>query len=146
MPEFRTRFNPGSNLSYHYHSDAPSLTDQRYANDCDLSRIVDIQGGQLIVKDQQAFINSVNTDYKEQFADVSMIGDFQTIKNTMSNAQNTFESLPSAVRDKYDNDLGKFLNSLSIADSVPPAVTPDSDKTSEVKTSEVKSVEGEKNV
>lgn len=111
--EFRTRYNYGSNKPYHYHSEQVSLTDQRYAKDTDLSRIVGIDGGQLYIKDQQAFINAANAnDFKDDFQDVSDIKDLATVHRTMADAQNRFNDLPSAVRAKYDNDLVKFISAF----------------------------------
>ena len=112
--KMRTRYNYGENTEYFYKSEQPSLTDQRYAKDADLSRIVGIDGGQLYIKDQQAFMNAVNpADYSDAFQDVSDIKDFATIQRTMKQAEYNFQELPSHVRAKYNNDLGQFLAALN---------------------------------
>lgn len=45
-----------------------------------------------------------------RYEDVSTAGDFQEAMNTVSNAQQSFDQLPSEIRKQFDNNPAEFLN------------------------------------
>lgn len=79
----------------------PSLTKQAMRDECDVN---------LILKKYQA--TGVITHVKEaqaQYGDFSDIIDYQGALNQVLRASQTFLALPSRVRDRFQNDPGKFL-------------------------------------
>lgn len=83
----------------------PSLTKQSERDACDINRIVAkyVKTG---VFDHVSVAASV-------FADVSEIGDYQSIVDKVMRAQDAFNSLSSNVRNRFANDPARLLAFLS---------------------------------
>lgn len=147
MTKFRSRYDYGDNNQYFSVTEQPSLTDQRYKNCCDLSRIVTVNGDKLFVENPVEFEQALRmSDYNSMYEDVSQYGSFFEVQSTLANATNIFNDLPSTVRAKYDNDVDKFLSAVGeYYNSVhTPSVTPTDGLSEEVKTSSDSTNVGEK--
>lgn len=97
--KFRTAFDRKSvSLSF---EGTTSLTKQADKDACDIN---------LIVKKFQSTGLLPNTASGEPFyADLSNSLDYQSALNTVINAQNTFQQLPSQIRNQFQNDPYQFL-------------------------------------
>lgn len=126
----KSRYNVPENLSYHFHSDMPSLTSQKFKDRVALDRIVDMSTGQLVIKDEASFLELydeelVKQDYLQSNKGLFDCGvdDFQSLSNAYANATNEFNSLPSEVRRRYGDNVDNWLNAVNILcqNSVTPA-------------------------
>lgn len=78
----------------------PSKTQQQHADDVDVNKIIQryLGTGVLPTTKRQAI-----------YADLTQIKDYSTSLNTIIKARETFQSLPSSIRSKFDNDPEKLL-------------------------------------
>lgn len=103
-----TRFN--RRLGPIYRSELPSMTQQQYADECDLNNIVDKN---MRFKDP-AFLTKLQMfgsgeKVEPIYGDFSSVPDFQNALNTINTATEQFMSLPSKIRARFDNDPVKLL-------------------------------------
>lgn len=103
-----TRFN--RRLGPVYHSDKPSMTQQQYANECDLNNLVDKN---MRFKDP-AFLTKLQMfgsgeKVEPIYGDFASVPDFQNAMNTINTATEQFMSMPSKIRARFDNDPVKLL-------------------------------------
>ena len=80
----------------------PSLTQQSFADECDINTIVERFGltGQL------------PEPLSPQYGDFSAVGDFQSAMNAIADAQSGFMSLPGHLRARFANDPGNLISFL----------------------------------
>jgi len=91
-------------------------------------RVYAYSGGQLITKQEfkdETDINNILKMYKQTgiiqhinknqplYEDLPDQSDYQTSLNIIMDAENTFATLPSKVRDFFGNDPGRFLGAFS---------------------------------
>ncbi len=77
------------------------ITEQSHKKEVDINQIVKKHGVDLIQK----------TAALQQFVyDDNPTNDFQETMNMIIKAQDTFESMPSALRKKFDNDPAQFMD------------------------------------
>jgi len=92
----------------------PAKTKQSFKDECDINRIMSRYAATGVL------------DYVErreaQFADVSDI-DFLSAMQLISSSRSAFESLPSGLRSRFDNDPAKLLNFLNNNDNYQEAVS-----------------------
>lgn len=79
------------------------LTEQAHAKECDINNIIKKHGVDMIQK--TALLQS----QEFQFDDVTG-NDFQEAMFKVNKARESFESLPSAIRDRFDHSPAKFLD------------------------------------
>ena len=77
------------------------LTEQCHKDECDINKII-------AKYDRTGVLNHVN-EFEAQYGDLTGI-DYQTMLNTVSEANSMFEGLPSQIRNKFENDPSKFLS------------------------------------
>lgn len=85
----------------------PSMTKQEFKRECDINNIV---------KQFQAtgMVQHVNARAKEgAYIDLPSDLDFQNSVEVVRQAQASFMSLPSKIRDRFGNDPAQFLNFMS---------------------------------
>ncbi|AXH74695.1 MAG: internal scaffolding protein [Microviridae sp.] len=82
----------------------PSRTKQSFKDECDINRIV----ARFNATGQLPNINEI----PPQYLDVSEM-DFQAHQNFIAEAQTMFNELPSALRARFENQPGKFLEFCS---------------------------------
>lgn len=106
----------------------PSLTQQQFADECDINTIVKRFGltGQL-----------PDNPRLPTYGDFTGVTDFQTALNAVRAAEEDFLALPGAIRAEFDNDPQKLLRAvedpeqqaklirLGLATAKPPVVAPD---------------------
>lgn len=100
-PLFRTgydfAFGPRGDIDF---GDEPSLTIQSAKDECDINLILDKASKGIM----PAFNSSTPT-----FADVSNVADYQSALHLIQDAQDRFDSLPAAIRDRFANDPAQLL-------------------------------------
>lgn len=78
----------------------PSRTQQQFKDECDINVLVERFG-----IDQLA---TPLMDYPTE-QDFTNVMDFQSSLNVMRRAQESFDSLPAKIRNRFDNDTHKFM-------------------------------------
>lgn len=102
LSHVRNGFEPDYNSDdYGLDCSADGVTKQSFAAECDVNNIVNrwLKSGQLPMAN-----NSM-----AQYLDVSNVSDYHACLNMVLQAQSMFQALPASVRDRFQNDPGKFL-------------------------------------
>ncbi len=79
----------------------PSLTEQSHKDSCDINKI-------MARFQKTGTINHLNK-YGPMYGDIPSI-DLLTAMETTKKANNMFDELPSAIRNKFENEPGLFLD------------------------------------
>jgi phage internal scaffolding protein len=79
---------------------SPEITEQCHKDSCDVIQIIDKHSRGLIVH--------VNT-MTAQYGDYTEVNEYKEAQNLVLRAQEGFAALPSAVRNRFNNDPGQFL-------------------------------------
>lgn len=96
---FKTAYQERERVALHCPEE--TLTEQHHVDACSISTI-------LNQYDRTGLITHVNRSVAS-YGDYSEVNEYQEALNTTIRAQNAFDELPSAVRKKFDNDPGQFL-------------------------------------
>lgn len=82
----------------------PSLTQQHFRDECDINHIMARyrETGFLVNPMQRATA-------KPQFGDFSTVSDFMTAQNTIAQARENFDALPSNIRERFGNNPASML-------------------------------------
>lgn len=85
----------------------PSMTKQEFIEQCDINNII-----KSFSKTGQ--ITHISAKARQgAYMDLPDPTDFQEALHIVADAQNSFATLPSKVRERFDNDPGKFLNFIT---------------------------------
>ena len=76
-------------------------TEQCHRDECDISKII-------AKYDRTGVLNHVN-DFEARYEDLTGL-DYQTMLNTVANANSMFEGLPSEIRNQFANDPANFIS------------------------------------
>lgn len=87
-------------------NDEPSLTQQQYAEECDINNIVKRYAN------DPATWRMLTEGKKGVYADFSEIKDYQQMLNQVIHAQEAFMTLPASIRARFRNDPGSLLEFL----------------------------------
>lgn len=95
---FHTRFRPPP--KHRQDPGGESLTKQEFKDECDINRIMAraLRHGVLPQQSTGAL-----------YGDFSEVGDYQQAQDILLHARQQFEALPSAVRDRFQNDPAQML-------------------------------------
>ncbi|QXP08506.1 MAG: internal scaffolding protein [Arizlama microvirus] len=96
---FRHAYGPRYRVSISF--TGPGRTKQEFKDECDINVLM----AKYLRTGQMDHVNQM----LPQFQDVSEI-DFQAAQNLIADANSMFEGIPSAVRNRFDNDPGKLLD------------------------------------
>lgn len=99
MVEFKTAYGIKERVAIEFPEQG--MTEQCHKKDCDITTI-------LKRYDKTGLITHVNNAVAE-YGDFTLINEYQESLNTVIKAQEAFEELPSAIRKKFANDPGNFL-------------------------------------
>lgn len=120
----RLVFAPKINTKYDrlrcsaYTSDKPSMTQQQYANECDLNNLVDKN---MQFKDP-AFLTKLQLlgageKVQPLYGDFSDVPTYENALNTINKATDDFMSLPAKIRARFENDPVKLLEFVNNPDN-----------------------------
>ncbi len=84
------------------HFTEPSLAKQSMAKECDINNI-------MKKYDKTGLLDHVSK-YEGRYEDLPGDIDFQTAQNTVIAANQAFDSLPSKIRNRFENNPGLFLD------------------------------------
>jgi phage internal scaffolding protein len=76
-------------------------TEQCHRDECDINKII-------AKYDRTGVLNHVN-DFEARYEDLTGL-DYQTMLNTVANANSMFEGLPSEIRNQFANDPANFIS------------------------------------
>lgn len=94
----------------------PSATKQSFVEECDINNIV-----KLYKKTGQFNHMSANAS-KGVYTDLPEESDFQSALGTVFEARAAFATLPSLVRERFENDPARFLAFMSNPDNLGEAI------------------------
>lgn len=103
--KFKTRFDTHSPRTYAFQTTGESMTQQQFKAECDVNNI--------LAKYKRTGMLSHIQKHQGNFGDFSSIEDYQTSLGKLMQAQQSFESLPSELRAKFENDPAKLISFLS---------------------------------
>ena len=103
MAKFATRYNPPVSSGL-YCPEGSSLTRQEFAAEADINNLV------RRYQETGSFYDPlVSATRQPQFGDFTSVGDYMDAYNKLIAAQQSFDSLPSAVRDRFSNDPAQLI-------------------------------------
>lgn len=106
---FFTRYSPPPSPSVEIKGE--SRTRQEFAAESDINRLVER------FRDTGSFYDPLTTakagKLQPFFGDFTEVPDYQSALNIVIEAENSFASLPSKVRDRFDNDPQKLIDFVS---------------------------------
>jgi phage internal scaffolding protein len=82
-----------------------SLTEQSHAPDCDINNI--------LMKHNAGDIMAHVKYTQASFGDYTQINEYDEALNTVAKAQQAFEALPSKIREAFNNDPGKYVETVT---------------------------------
>lgn len=103
--KFKTRFDTHPPRTYAFQTTGESMTQQQFKAECDVNNI--------LAKYKRTGMLSHIQKHQGNFGDFSSIEDYQTSLGKLMQAQQSFESLPSELRAKFDNDPAQLISFLS---------------------------------
>lgn len=83
------------------HFNLPSLAKQSFKEECDVNQI-------MKKFKKTGLVDHLNT-HKGQYGNFIGASDYHTSLNQILAAQESFQTIPSEIRAKFDNDAGQFL-------------------------------------
>lgn len=84
----------------------PSMAQQHFKDECDIN--------QIMARYQRTGILTENPgSLRPLFGDFSNVSDFQSAQNAILDVHESFMTLPSTIRARFDNDPGLLLEFLS---------------------------------
>lgn len=102
---FKTRFKPHEPRKYATKPEGESLTQQQFKAECDVNNI-------LARYKKTGMLTHINK-HQGNFGDFSSIEDYQTSLGKLMQAQQSFESLPSELRSRFENNPANLISFLS---------------------------------
>ena len=103
--KFKTRFDTHAPRTYAFKTTCESMTQQQFKAECDVNNI--------LAKYKRTGMLSHIQKHQGNFGDCSSIEDYQTSLGKLMQAQQSFESLPSELRAKFENDPAQLISFLS---------------------------------
>lgn len=112
MPEIRfiTAYGPKRRVTL---TCGPSMTKQSFKEECDINNI--------IANFTKTGLLEYAQEHQPQYGDVTGI-DFQTAMQTISQANEMFDELPSKIRQRFQNDPVAFLDFIQDPESRSEAI------------------------
>lgn len=89
--------------------DGAGVTQQHFKEECNVNNIMAKYGASRLL---QHF-----SQFQGNYGDFTNVQDYQTSMNQLIAAQDMFMSLPSQLRNRFNNDPGEFLAFVSNADN-----------------------------
>lgn len=90
--------------------EGPSKTQQHFKRECDINH--------LMAKYQKTGVIDHLNQYQGDYSDLTDVPDYQTALLKVQSAQTAFDSLPSSIRSKFQNDPAQFLDFVSNPDNI----------------------------
>lgn len=114
--EIYSRFNPPPSVDTTFEGE--SLTQQHFADECDINRIIENFARTGFLVDP-----TLPPGRSPQFGDFTDMMDFATAQQVVIDANNAFSALPSRIRDRFSNDPAQLLDFLSRKENFDEAVS-----------------------
>lgn len=112
MVAFRNAYERSSKPGITF--EKPSLTQQHFKDDCDINKIIE--------RFTRTGLLPQYPGEEMQFGDYTAAVDYHEAMTIVAQAKQQFEALPSAVRDKFDNDPVKMLDFVSKKENIEESV------------------------
>ena len=100
-----SRFDTHPPRTYAFQTTGESMTQQQFKAECDVNDI--------LAKYKRTGMLSHIQKHQGNFGDFSSVEDYQTSLGKLMQAQQSFESLPSELRAKFENDPAQLISFLS---------------------------------
>ena len=106
-------FDPDDPFNSRYGVDCASLTQQQFKEECDIRHILK----------RFRDLGMPLPEPPSAFEDVSSVADFQTHMNAVARTKEYFDSLPSKVRARFNNDPMQLVSFLNDSKNLQEAVS-----------------------
>ena len=103
--KFKTRFETHPPRTYAFETTGDSMTQQQFQSECDVNNI--------LAKYKRTGMLTHIQKHEGNFGDFSSVEDYQTSLGKLMQAKQSFESLPSELRAKFENDPAQLISFLS---------------------------------
>ncbi len=113
-PKFRSAYDGLPNPPGLDFSGSPSMAKQSFKAECDINTIVR--------RFKETGSVSHLASREGTYGDFGEVGDYHASMLTVRRAQESFEALPAAVRDRFRNDPGEFLEFVQDPENAPEMV------------------------
>lgn len=87
-----------------------SLAHQSFKDECDINMLMKKYGNERLIPHVQR--------HQGQYGDFTAVVDYQTAQHVVAQAEEMFLTLPSKIREEFDNDPGAFLDFATDANNV----------------------------
>lgn len=104
MEKIRKRYDEHKSKDYGFEFKKPSLTQQQFKAECDVNNI-------LAKYKKSGLLTHINK-HQGNFGDFTNVEDYKTSLEKVMKAQESFEHLPSELRNKFQNDPGNLISYL----------------------------------
>lgn len=102
---FKSRYQPHEPRKYSFTCTDESRTQQQFKAECDINNI--------LAKYRKTGLVTHLSKHQGHFGDFSTLSDYQTSLSKIMQANDSFSTLPSSIRSKFENDPGKLIDFLS---------------------------------
>ena len=104
-PVFHTAYEPPPQVEFV--NNEPSLTQQHFAEECDINNIVEKYMISGVLGDPL-----VSPSVSPMYGDYSSVEDFHSAQTIIAHATQAFDLLPAALRKRFNNDPAQLLSFL----------------------------------
>ena len=98
---WKIRFHYADTIQVNQHVGEETMTQQHMAESTDINHIMKRY-------EQSGLLEHVN-QYQGEYGDFTVMPDFHTAMNKIKEAEDMFLTIPASIREKFDNDPGKFV-------------------------------------
>lgn len=102
---FRNAYERGVKSGFSFEGD--SLTQQHFKDDCDVNKIIDRYTRTGVVPAELV------QQSEGVYGDFSNVGDFLAAQQSVANARQAFEALPSSIRRRFNDDPAQLIAFMS---------------------------------
>jgi len=94
----------------------PSMAQQHFKDECDINQI-------MARYQRTGVLSDVPGSSRPMFGDFSNVSDYQSAQNAIVDVHDSFMSLPSSVRARFNNDPGYLLDFLAKVENRDEAIS-----------------------
>lgn len=102
---WKIRFHYADTIAVNQHVGEETMTQQHMAEATDINNI-------MKKYEATGLLDHLN-QYQGEYGDFTVMPDFHTAMNKIKDAEEMFLTIPASIRDKFENDAGKFVEFAS---------------------------------
>lgn len=103
--KIKSRYNHSEPRAHSFATTGESMTQQQFKDECNINNI--------LAKYKKTGLLTHTAKHEGHFGDFTSIEDYQTSLHKIMEAENSFNMLPSEIRNRFQNDPGQLIGYLS---------------------------------